>query len=111
MKKLVPYICGSTHPDNPAYMGSTTPDGNFSSTLEEDVRATCRTLEFQQLEILEGAVQGGEEGGSLEAVLKIKVSFQVTGQKGYRAKSQSLTEMSRVVRADVNSRWLFIGGE
>merc|ERR1712150_321224 len=111
-KGAVAYICETTHPDNPAYEGSKTSDGEFSSTLEEDVRATCRTIDFKELQILEHDVHGND--GPLEQVLKIKVSFNVTGQKGQRQKGaemQDFTELARFVRADESSRWLYIGGE
>ena len=114
---MVEYVCATTHPDNPAYEGSKTPDGEFSSTLEEDVQATCRTINFQSLKILSAEeVQGREEDGpeAEETVLKVKVDFCLTGQKGFRqnkGKTQSLTEMARFVRPDSKSRWLYLGGE
>lgn len=102
-------MVNTTHPDNPMFEGSKTPSGDFSSTLAEDVRATCRTIDFQKLEVLEK-----EEATPLESAIKIRVSFKVIGQKGYSQKGkevQSFLELARFVRNDADSRWLYIGGE
>lgn len=109
-KTNVAYVCATTHPLNPAFGGSKTPDGEPSSTLEEDVRATCRRIDFQGLTILERKEDGDE------AELKITVDFRVTGQKGYRqkgAKPQSFTELARFARVEgeAGPRWLYLGGQ
>ncbi|CAG9465116.1 unnamed protein product [Pedinophyceae sp. YPF-701] len=115
-KKLADYIVDTTHPDNPAYEGSKTPDGEHSSTLREDVIATSRIFDFEKLKV-EEVREGKDED---EAYVGFTVWGRVTGQKGQRAKgskTETIQELSRwmaslqrrFVRED--GKWWYIDGD
>jgi len=114
VKNLVTYVCDTTHPDNPSFSGSKTPDGEYSSSLEEDVKATCKTINFTRLDILERSETVADDGSGT-AELGIEVGYRVTGQKGFRqqgAKELSFTETARYGRGTgEGARWLYLGGE
>lgn len=44
--------CQTTHPDNPLYHGSKNPDGSPSSTLREDVLATCENIRRARMRVM-----------------------------------------------------------
>eukprot|EP01025_Chloroclados_australasicus_P042117 TRINITY_DN44851_c0_g1_i1.p1 TRINITY_DN44851_c0_g1~~TRINITY_DN44851_c0_g1_i1.p1 ORF type:complete len:242 (-),score=16.66 TRINITY_DN44851_c0_g1_i1:332-1057(-) len=102
VKKKVPYILRTTHSKNPSQKG-TWFQGKQSSTLEEDIRATCNKLVFYSLEVLE--VNESEN----EASVKFKIEFKVGGQKGYRQKGmkmQSMVENSKFEKED--GKWMYL---
>jgi uncharacterized protein YchJ len=108
-KGLVDYIVETTHEDNTIMReGSRTPDGKFSSTLAEDVRATCDKVGFEQLKVL-----SAEDGATAdEAFVTFQAFFKVRGQRGQRAQgfhTQSFRERSRFLRQ--GEKWLFIEGD
>jgi SEC-C motif domain protein len=99
------YIVDTTHPQNPSWSGSKTPDGEFSSSLLEDVYATCRTVGWERLKILE------REDGEDESFVTFQAWFKFIGQQGQRQKGtklETLKERSRFVRED--GKWLYISG-
>ena len=98
----------TTHPDNPKAQGSTTPDGQHSSTFREDCPATFRTIAWQQLRII------STEAGSTddEQYVTFRATFRVVNQKGQRQKGnvlQMLHERSRFWRE--GGEWLYVGGD
>lgn len=108
-KGLVDYVCDTTHPENPLQEGSKQPDGAPSSTLREDVRATCEKITWDKLKIL-----SCEDGSSPnEAFVTFQTYFKTKGQVGQRAQgwhTQSFVEKSRFLKGE-DGRWLYVDGE
>jgi len=108
-KGLVDYVCDTTHPDNPSQNGTTNPDGTQSSTLREDVRATCEKITWDKLKIL-----SCEDGSSPdEAFVTFQTYFKTKGQIGQRAQgwhTQSFVEKSRFLKGS-DGTWLYVDGE
>eukprot|EP00887_Chlorella_sp_A99_P005389 scaffold1.g5389.t1 len=89
-KGNVAFVCETTHPENPLFHGSKNPDGTPSSTLAEDVRASCESISWDRL----------------------KTWFKVRGQEGQRAQgayTQTFVEHSHFKRE--GGRWLYVNGE
>lgn len=109
-KKLVPYVVNTTHPDNAATHGSKKPDGTVSSTLEEDVRATCEKIRWDRLKVL-----STEDGATPdEAFVTFQTWFKVVKQIGQRQQgwhTQTFVERSRFLRDGESGRWLYVEGE
>lgn len=98
----------TTHPENPAFVGSRSPDGRITTTLREDFFATVRTVSLQRLRVL-SAEPGSTED---EGYVTFEVSFWIVNQKGQRQKGnvlQIVHERGQFRR--VGSRWLFLNGE
>eukprot|EP01023_Acetabularia_acetabulum_P018802 TRINITY_DN1950_c1_g5_i1.p2 TRINITY_DN1950_c1_g5~~TRINITY_DN1950_c1_g5_i1.p2 ORF type:complete len:253 (-),score=14.22 TRINITY_DN1950_c1_g5_i1:883-1641(-) len=101
-KTKVPYLLVTTHSKNPSQKG-TWYQGKQSSTLEEDMRATCKKVAFHTLEIVEVENQG-EEG-----YVKFRTQFKYVGQRGQRdetTKLQSMEEKSKFAQED--GRWKYL---
>jgi len=98
----------TTHPDNPKAQGSSTPDGQHSSTFREDCLATFRTIAWQRLKIL-----STDDGSTTdEGYVTFEASFRVVNQIGRRQKGnvlQKLHERSRFLREA--GQWLYVDGE
>jgi SEC-C motif-containing protein len=109
-KKLVGYVVATTHPDNAATHGTKEPDGTVSSTLEEDVRATCEKIRWDRLKVV-----STEDGNTPdEAFVTFQVWFKVTKQIGQRQQgwhTQTFVERSRFLRDGESGRWLYVEGE
>ena len=106
VKKAVNYVVDTTHPDNPAYEGSRSPDGELRSTLREDVVATADKVAFQRL-----SVKGSEEGSTEdEGFVTFSVLFRVVGQVALmKGPMQRQQETSRFVKCD--GQWLYRDAE
>lgn len=97
----------TTHPDNAAHNGTTSPDGKIHTTLKADITATCRTCAFQKLKVT--ATEDGSNPD--EAFVSFVADFKIVGQKGDRqagSKLQQLKERSRFLRVD--GKWMYIDG-
>lgn len=108
VKGQVDYIVATTHPDNPAAGGSKTPDGNYSSSLKEDVQATCSKIGFRKLKIIDR--QAGSHAD--EEFVEFQAWFKVVGQRGQRQKGtklESLREKSRFLKGE-DGRWKYVEG-
>lgn len=108
MKAVVCMQERTTHPDNPKAQGSTTPDGQHSSTFREDCLATFRTIAWQQLRVVSTEAGGTED----EQYVTFQVTFRVVNQKGQKQKGnvlQTLREKSRFLRE--GGEWLYVGGD
>jgi SEC-C motif-containing protein len=108
-KGLVEYVIDTTHPDNPSQAGTVNPDGTPSSTLREDVVATCEKITWDKLKIL-----SCEDGSSPdEAYVTFQTYFKTKGQVGQRAQgwhTQSFVEKSRFLKG-TDGKWLYVDGE
>jgi len=106
-KGKVEYIVHTTHPDNPAQVGSVVDDKQLS-TFQADVRATCKKVKFTDLKVLRVEMDG-DEGVEEEAHVTFTCKATVTGQKGTRGKAETMQERSRFVRE--NGQWSYLDGE
>jgi SEC-C motif-containing protein len=109
-KGLVDYVCDTTHSDNPSQAGTVNPDdGTPSSSLREDVTATCDKITWDKLKIL-----SCEDGSSPdEAYVTFQTWFKTKGQQGQRAQgwtTQSFVEKSRFLKG-ADGKWLYVDGE
>lgn len=91
----------TTHPENPLAGGSKTADGPHSSTLEEDLHATFRKVEWAGLKLM-GSGPGKSDD---EAYVIFRASFRVVdqlqhGQKQKGIPLQRLTERARFLRQE-----------
>lgn len=109
VKGKVDYVVATTHADNPAASGSKTPDGKHSSTLEQDVRATCSKIGWYKLKVLSRGPGSSDD----EAFVEFQTWFKVVGQRGQRQKGtrmESMRENSRFLRGG-DGRWRYVDGK